>query len=295
MTRLPTPIAVGLALLAFAGNSLLCRAALRDTAIDPASFTTIRLVSGSALLGLLAWMNHDRTPSGSGHGPDSTPTPPAGNWRSALALWIYAASLSWAYIGLATGLGALLLFGAVQVTMIGTAGFRGDRLRGRQWVGLILALVGLTALLSPNTSHAPPLVSSLLMLMSGVAWGVYSLLGRGAVNPIAVTAGNFRRAAMPALALSAVMWSNMSVDRTGAIYATASGALTSGVGYALWYTVLPRLSATTAAVLQLCAPVLATFGGLLMLGEPVGLRLALAGLAVLGGVALVSLPRRRSA
>ncbi len=293
MKRLPTPVAVLLALLAFAGNSLLCRAALRDTAIDPASFTTIRLVSGAALLGLLAWMNHDRALSGSGHGPGSTPTPPAGNWRSALALWIYAASLSWAYIGLATGLGALLLFGAVQVTMIGTAWFRGDRLRGRQWIGLILALVGLTALLSPNTSDAPPLVSSLLMLVSGVAWGIYSLLGRGAVNPVAVTAGNFQRAMVPSLVLSALTLSGATLDRTGVGYALASGALTSGVGYALWYTVLPRLSATTAAVLQLCAPVLATFGGLLMLGEPVGMRLVLSGAAVLGGVALVSLPRWR--
>jgi drug/metabolite transporter (DMT)-like permease len=272
-----------LALMAFAGNSLLCRAALRDTAIDPASFTLLRLVSGALMLALLVGVR----------GPAQLR---AGSWTSAAALFAYAIAFSYAYIGLSAGTGALILFGAVQASMIGWALLRGERFGVVQILGFALAVGGLVGLLLPGLS-APPLGAALLMLVAGMAWGVYSLRGRGAGNPTAITAGNFLRAAPMALAASGFALvlapAAVQVDVPGSLYAIASGALTSGLGYAIWYRVLPQLRASNAATVQLSVPVVTAVAGVLLLNEPLGLRLVLASIAVLGGVAFVVLwPRR---
>lgn len=271
-------VLTSLAMLAFAGNSLLCRIALGQAHIDTASFTSIRILSGAVALWLL---------------PKLRPQPPmpSGNWLSAMALFAYAAAFSFAYVGLSAGTGALLLFGSVQATMI-LAGIRkGERLGGWQGIGLLLALCGLVALLLPGLS-APPLRSAILMVGAGAAWGAYSLLGKGSGDPTAVTSGNFLRAVPFALILSLVMSASTRLDAAGIGYAIASGALTSGVGYAIWYAVLPALRASSAATVQLCVPVIAAGGGVMFLGEPVSLRLLGASVAVLGGIALVVLRPR---
>lgn len=266
-------VLTSLAMIAFASNSLLCRVALVHTDLDAASFTTIRLISGAAVLWLIVRMGRS-THTGSG------------NWLSALALFVYAAGFSFAYVNLPASTGALLLFGAVQATMIGYGIWKGERLRRLQLVGLVFALGGLVGLLSPGLS-APPLLDSLLMLSAGIAWGVYSLRGKGVGDPIKVTAGNFLRAVSMAVALSLLMYERTSMDSAGFWYAVLSGALASGIGYAIWYTVLPALKATTAATVQLGVPVLAALGGIAFLGESVTLRLVLASVTILGGIALV--------
>jgi drug/metabolite transporter (DMT)-like permease len=262
-----------LAMLAFAANSLLCRAALKHTSIDAASFTTFRLMAGAAVLFLMV-----RTTRG---GPTSE-----GNWLSAGALFVYAAGFSFAYVGLPTATGALLLFGTVQTTMIGYALWHGERLHRLQLAGLLLAVGGLVALFLPGLS-APPLWDALLMLGAGIAWGVYSLRGKGTGNPIQVTAGNFLRAAPIAAAVSLLLFNHVSIDAVGVAYAVVSGAIASGLGYAVWYSVLPSLKSTHAATVQLSVPVIAAMGGVVLLGESVTLRLVLASFAILGGIAMV--------
>jgi drug/metabolite transporter (DMT)-like permease len=269
-----------LAMIAFACNSLLCRVALKHTSIDAASFTTIRLISGAVMLWLVARMSRS-APAG------------RGNWLSALALFVYAAGFSFAYVSLPASTGALLLFGAVQVTMTGHGIWAGERFRRVQLAGLVLALGGLVGLLSPGLS-APPLLGSLLMFSAGVAWGVYSLRGKGAGDPTKVTAGNFLRAVPIAAALSILMRDGASLDSAGFWYAVSSGALASGIGYAIWYTVLSALKATTAATVQLAVPVIAALGGIAFLGESVTLRLVLASVAILGGIALVILEKQNA-
>ena len=262
-----------LAMIAFAGNSLLCRVALKHTSIDAASFTTIRLVSGAAMLWLILRMRCGTYVGG-------------GNWLSAFALFAYAAGFSFAYVSLPAATGALLLFGAVQATMIGYGVWAGERLLKLQLIGLALALGGLIGLLLPGLS-APPLHGSILMIGAGVAWGIYSLRGKGTGDPLRVTAGNFLRAVPIALALSLLMLNNTSLDTAGFGYAVSSGALASGIGYAIWYTALPALKATNAATIQLSVPVIAALGGGVVLGEPLSLRLVLTSVAILGGIALV--------
>lgn len=269
-----------LAMIAFAGNSLLCRVALKHTSIDAASFTTIRLISGAVMLWLVVRMRHGTYSGG-------------GNWLSATALFAYAAGFSYAYVSLPAATGALLLFGAVQATMIGYGIWAGERLQRLQLVGLALALAGLVGLMLPGLS-APPLVGSVLMLGAGVAWGVYSLRGKGAGDPIRVTAGNFLRAVPIAVGLSIVSLHGSSLDAAGFWYALASGALTSGIGYAIWYTALPSLKAANAATVQLSVPVIAALGAVMLLGEPLTLRLVLATVAILGGIALVILDKPRA-
>ena len=261
-----------IAMIAFAGNSLLCRIALSATEIDAASFTTIRLASGAITLFLLVWLRNKALVIG-------------GNWLSALALFAYAAGFSFAYISLSAATGALLLFGAVQATMIGYGLFSGERLNMRQMIGIILALSGLIGLLLPGL-EAPPLFGATLMLGAGVAWGIYSLRGRGSGDPTQQTAGNFIRAAAMAVLLSAVLQSSANADIAGICYAVASGAIASGMGYAVWYTALAHLRATSAATVQLSVPVLAAAGGIVFLNEPVTIRLMLASFAILGGVAI---------
>jgi len=254
---------------------LLCRLALKHTAIDAASFTLIRIASGAVMLWLIPRL---RT---GGHRP-----PLQGNWASALALFAYAAAFSFAYITLSAGTGALLLFGAVQATMI-LWGFRkGESLHLRQFAGLTVALAGLVALLLPGLS-APPLGGALLMLGAGVAWGIYSLRGRGTSDAISATTGNFLRAIPFAVGLSVALIPWMRFDPAGTAYAVLSGAIASGVGYVIWYTALPSLKAASAASVQLSVPVLTAAGGILLLGEPLTLRFLLASIAVLGGIALV--------
>lgn len=262
-----------LAMLAFAGNSLLCRLGLKDTGIDAASFTSVRILAGAITLGLLVRMRGGTVRS-------------AGSWLSALALFAYAAAFSFAYLSLPVATGALLLFGAVQATMIGYGLFTGERLRNWQVIGLLCACGGLVGLLFPGFS-APPLYGSILMLGAGVAWGAYSLRGRGAGDPLSVTAGNFLRAVPFALALGIALLPRHSLDPIGLSYAIASGALTSGVGYAIWYTAVRGLSATSAATVQLSVPVITAIGGILFLDETISLRLLVASVAILGGIALV--------
>jgi drug/metabolite transporter (DMT)-like permease len=274
-------ILTALAMLAFAGNSLLCRLALKSATMDAASFTSIRMIAGALTLCLLVRMR-----GGSSAG--------AGNWLSALALFAYAAAFSFAYASLSAATGALLLFGAVQMSMISWGLFRGERMRGLQWLGLALAVAGLVGLMLPGLS-APPLLGSLLMISAGCAWGVYSLRGKGAGDATRVTAGNFLRTVPMALAmslLSVMLLGDARADATGLIYALASGALASGVGYAIWYTALPALKATHAATVQLSVPVIAALGGVVFLGEALTLRAVLASVAILGGIALVILEKR---
>jgi drug/metabolite transporter (DMT)-like permease len=278
ISRAQTACYVVMAMLAFAGNSLLCRLALRDTAIDPASFTAVRLVSGAvALWSIVRLRERIRA---DGHAKRS------GDWRSAFALFVYAAGFSFAYESLTAATGALLLFGAVQATMIAWNIAHGERMRPAQWFGLLIAFAGLIALLLPGLA-APPVSAAALMLAAGVAWGAYSLRGKTAVDPTAVTAGNFLRAVPFAIALSAVMMAQLSIDAAGTAYALASGVLTSGIGYAIWYAALPSLRAATAATIQLSVPALAAFGGVVLLGEALSVRLILATVAILGGIALV--------
>lgn len=279
-----------LAMLAFAGNSLLCRVALKDTSIDAASFTSIRLVSGAITLWLIVKMRR-RSQADVGQG----------NWISALALFVYAIAFSFAYVQLSAATGALLLFGAVQATMIGRGLWVGDKLGALQWAGFLLAVAGLAGLLLPGLS-APPMTSAAWMISAGVAWGVYSLRGKGAGDPTHVTAGNFIRAAPMAVLLSLVIFAGSrlggrigepALDTNGLLYAVASGAITSGIGYAIWYTALPALKATQAATVQLSVPVIAAFGGIVWLGESLSWRLVLASAAILGGIALVILEKRK--
>ena len=280
MSRTRTLVFTSLAMTAFAGNSLLCRAALMHTSIDAASFTTIRLISGAVVLWLVVRMRHG-TPAG------------AGNWLSAIALFVYAAGFSFGYISLSTATGALLLFGAVQATMIGYGIWSGERLLKLQLVGLLLAFGGLVGLLLPGLS-APPLYGSILMLGAGVAWGIYSLRGKGAGDPTRVTTGNFLRAVPITVVMSMLMLTGLSLDTAGFWYAVSSGALASGLGYAIWYTTLPALRATNAATVQLSVPVIAALGGIIILGEPITTRLVLASVAILGGVALVLLEKQHA-
>ena len=260
-------------MVAFAGNSVLCRMALKHTTIDAATFTSIRLVSGAVVLWLVVRLARAGRTG-------------VGNWWSALALFVYAAGFSLAYVSLSAATGALLLFGSVQATMIGRGIAQGERLARLQWLGLVLALAGLVGLMLPGLA-APPLLGAALMVLAGAAWGVYSLRGRGAGDPTLVTAGNFWRAAVMALVLSVVMQANMSWDAEGVAYAVASGAVTSGLGYALWYSVLPSLKATQAATIQLSVPVIAALGGVALLGEVMTEQFVLASVATLGGIALV--------
>lgn len=277
------------ALCCFAGNSLLARAALRAGEIDAASYTLVRLAAGAVVLLALVQLRRARLAS-------SAPAPaparsPAGSWPSAAALFLYAGPFSFAYLELPTGTGALLLFGAVQLTMIGAGLVTGERPRALEWVGLLAALGGLGWLVLPGVAAPEPL-SAALMLAAGSAWGWYSLRGRGAVDPLATTAHNFARAVPVATLCALPFLSQVRASPLGAGLAVASGALASGVGYSLWYAALPSLSRLRAALVQLAVPLIAAAGGVLLLGEALTPRLAIAALAILGGIALAVLGRR---
>ncbi|ESJ07527.1 membrane protein [Cupriavidus sp. HPC(L)] len=277
-----------LSMLAFAGNSLLCRLALRDTTIDAASFTTVRLLSGAIMLWVLVQLR-----GGASRAPEATLTTEAssGNWHSALALFAYAILFSYAYAQLSAATGALLLFGAVQVTMIGRGLWLGERPHLVQTAGYLIAVAGLIGMLLPGLS-APPLLGALLMIASGAAWGIYSIRAKGARDPVRANAGNFLRASVCCLPiyLAALPWA--SHDAEGMLYAVLSGAIASALGYAIWYVALRGLTVTTAGLVQLSVPVIAAAGGVLLLGEAVTWRLVVASVAVLGGVGLAIAYRR---
>jgi drug/metabolite transporter (DMT)-like permease len=265
---------------AFAANSILCRLALRGGHIDPASFTSLRLVSGALMLWLLV-----RSRGAGGQR--------AGDGFSASALFVYAAAFSFAYVSLPVGVGALLLFGAVQACMLTAGLWRGERPSPAQVLGILLSLGGLVFLVWPGLTAPAPLGAA-LMFLAGIAWGVYSLRGRGAGDPARATAGNFLLAAPLALLLNLPLYPQFHVELAGVLYALASGALASGLGYVVWYAALKALTATRAAVVQLSVPLLAAFGGLLFLGEAFTPRLVIASLAILGGIALAVTARQRS-
>lgn len=277
-----------LTLICFAANSLLCRLALGGGAIDAASFTSVRIVSGALMLLPISALAARRS---------STPAPPAQpadrgrslrEWRLPLALFAYAIAFSFAYASLTTGTGALILFGAVQTTMLTSALVAGERPRSLEWSGLVLAFVGLVVLTAPGLA-GPPLGGSLSMAASGIAWGFYSLWGRGVDNPLQTTTGNFVRVTPLSLLVSLVTAGRTHVTTSGVLLAATSGALASGVGYVLWYSALAGLSATRAATVQFAAPVLAAAGGVLLLSEPVSFRLVVAAVLILGGIGLAHL------
>ncbi|HBH61984.1 MAG TPA: EamA family transporter [Nitrospiraceae bacterium] len=262
-------------LIAFAANSLLCRMALGGNLIDPVSFTAIRLVSGAVALATLSHMLSK----------SNAPLNTGGSWGSGFALFAYATAFSLAYKSLSTGMGALILFGAVQVTMIGAALKSGENLRPAQWAGSAAAVGGLIYLVLPGLS-APDPIGALLMCCAGIAWGVYSIRGRGVSAPVPITAGNFLRSAPMALIASGAALSSVHLERSGILLALISGIVTSGLGYVLWYRALRSLTTTQASVVQLLVPVLAAFGGITFLSEHVSVRLIAASTLILGGVAM---------
>ena len=267
-----------LTMVAFAANSLLCRMALGGPLVDPVSFTTIRLLGGAVALVALS-----RLVVGS-----EVSQTTKGSWGSGFALFAYAGAFSLAYVSLSAGMGALILFGAVQVTMLGAALTSGERLTLAQWAGSFVAIGGLVYLVLPGIS-APDPVGALLMCASGIAWGVYSIRGKGVSAPVAMTAGNFLRSAPFAVAASAIALSRVHLEPTGILLALTSGSVTSGMGYVLWYKVLRSLTTSQASIVQLSVPVLAAFGGVAFLSEQVSTRLVAASALILGGVALAVL------
>lgn len=274
-------VLTSIAMMAFAANSILCRLALKNTSIDPATFTSTRLASGALALWVLLTFRQERQTLHY-------------NWPSALALFGYAAAFSFAYVSLSAGTGALLLFGSVQATMIVTGLLRGERLSFAAGLGLALALGGLMALVAPGV-EAPPTMGSLLMIMAGSAWGLYSLRGRHSADPVLATTSNFLLAVPMALVINGIYipWANF--DPQGLLWAMLSGTLASGMGYILWYAVLPKLTSTRAAVVQLSVPVLAALGGIAFLGERLTLRLVVSAAVTLSGIALVIISKSSSA
>lgn len=269
----------GLALVAFAANSVLARMALAAKAIDAGGYTILRLVSGAVVLAVMVAIRQR------GGGVKSK-----GSWSGGLALFIYAICFSYAYISLETATGALILFGAVQITMILMTVVSGHRPGPGEWSGLVLAFAGFVYLVAPGVA-TPSAGGFVLMTLSGVSWGIYTLLGRGSVNPLADTAFNFLRT-LPLVALVLVAaFGSIELSLKGALLAIMSGGIASGIGYALWYTALGGLTATQAAVLQLLVPVIAAFGGIVFVSEPISMRLVLASVAILTGILMVVLAR----
>lgn len=271
-----------MAMLAFAGNSLLCRIALKQTSIDPASFTTIRLLSGAAVLILIAGIIKPTSKSKSNS---------EGDWKSAFALFTYMVTFSFAFVSTTASVGSLILFGAVQTTMIVYTISKGQRLSNIQLLGLAFAYIGLVMLFLPDLAKEnvtdANIVGAVLMMLSGIAWGAYSLMGQTALSPVMITRNNFMRATLFALMVSVVMFQQINLDLDGVYLAITSGAVTSGVGYVIWYYALNDLTISTAAVIQLSVPVIAAIGGFLMLDESITLVFLLSSAMIIGGTALV--------
>lgn len=270
------------ALLAFAGNSILCRYALKDEIIDASSFTAIRLASGTFFLIVLLLFK-----------AKGQFDYKAGSWSSSLFLFIYSVAFSFAYINLDTGTGALILFAFVQVTMIVTNLLKGNKLLIIEWAGLFVAFSGLSFLLLPSAT-APSLFGFIVMAISGIAWGFYSLAGKGSLNPILQTANNFLRTIPFVILLVLFCLDSAKVSNEGILLAIVSGAITSGLGYAVWYAALNGLTITQAAILQLTVPIIAAFGGVLFSNEVISRQLIISSSLVLGGVLIVTLANKKS-
>lgn len=266
-----------LAMIAFASNSLLNRLALGQKSIDPTSYTTIRLTSGAVMLFFIASRPSRQKKNGQATW--------RGSWISAALLFLYAIAFSFAYLNLSAGTGALILFGSVQLTMLLVALQRGERPQLMEWIGLSLALGGLVYLVFPGLA-APSLSGSLLMLIAGMAWGFYSIRGRGSQNPLGDTAGNFIYAVPMVLLIRLFPFWDIHLSTNGMILAALSGALASGLGYVIWYAALRGLTTTRAAIVQLSVPVIAAWSGVLLLAETISTRLLLAGMLILGGIGL---------
>jgi len=269
------------ALIAFAANSVLGRMALKDDAIDASSFTAIRLVSGAVMLFVLYILFNIKSKK-----QDDTPLKKGGSWKAALMLFTYAITFSLAYVSLDTGTGALVLFGAVQLTMIIASIISGNKLHKTEWIGIIVSFSGLAYLIYP-TITTPSVFGFVLMGVSGIAWGIYTLTGRGSVNPLRDTTINFSYTIPFVVILALVMFPHIQISTEGIILAILSGALASALGYTLWYIALAGLSATEAAVVQLSVPVIASIGGVIFLSESVTTRLIIACALVLGGILTV--------
>ena len=270
-----------LSLIAFAGNSVFCRLALAGPIIDPASYTAVRLITGAVTLWIIAAFRRKESFGKSG-----------GSWISASMLFLYAVTFSFAYISLSAGTGALILFAAVQITMIAVGLYAGERPELLEWLGLFIAISGLIYLVSPGIT-APSILGSLLMAIAGIAWGVYSLRGRGASDPVGATTDNFLRTVPLAVGVVLLWLPTLTITPMGFLWAALSGSITSGVGYVLWYAALPRLTATRAATVQLAVPVLTALAGLVVLSEAISLRLVISAVAILGGVGL-AVSRRKA-
>jgi drug/metabolite transporter (DMT)-like permease len=255
----------------------LCRVALGQHAIDPGSFTAIRIASGALVLSLLASLGRGR--------PARPSSPSRAGWRSGFLLFAYAIAFSFAYLTLTAATGALILFAAVQATVIAGAIFSGERPRRVEWSGIAVAIAGLVYLTLPGLS-APPLAGSILMMGAGIAWGFYTLRGRGSLAPLRDTALNFRTALPPALAMVVVFHRGVHLTAPGAGYALASGTIASGIGYVIWYAALRGLTATRAAMVQLTVPVIAALGAATFLSEKISLRLIISACLILGGIGL---------
>ncbi len=260
-------------MIAFASNSILCRLALAHGVIDPISFASVRILSGAAALWIVSAALRRKSR-------------PHGSWLSASMLALYAFGFSVAYVTLSAGTGALIIMSSVQMTMIVGGLLQGERLVRMQWAGLLLALAGTVYLVSPGLT-SPPLLGSLSMALAGFAWGIYSLRGGGSVDPVTATTDNFIRAVPVALVLSLVELGSMHLSLKGVLLAICSGALTSGLGYVIWYAALKRLTVTRAAVAQLTVPVIVAISGIVLLSEAISARLVVASVAVLGGVGMV--------
>jgi drug/metabolite transporter (DMT)-like permease len=273
-----TAAAAAAALLGFAANSLLTRAALGAGLIDPASYTVVRLASGALTLAILLRL------SGAQRMPSRKALAPS------LALFAYAAAFSYAYVRIGAGVGALILFGCVQLTMIGWGLLRGERPQPLEWIGLAIASAGLVVLQAPGVT-APDPIGAGLMAMAGVSWAVYTLIGRGVDDPLGATARNFTMSVPCAVLLGVGALGSLSATVAGAGYAIASGALASGVGYALWYRALPSMTALQAAIAQLVVPVIAAAGAVILLGEALSIRVIAAGTMILVGIGLTRIQR----
>jgi drug/metabolite transporter (DMT)-like permease len=267
---------LAIALCAFAANSVLCRLALASGEIGPATFTAVRLASGALALAALSGLSAARA---------------AASWRGAAALFAYAAAFSFAYVSLDAGTGALVLFGAVQATMFAGALAGGERPGLLRWVGGASAMAGLAVLAAPGAG-APDAGAAALMAAAGVAWGLYSLLGRKGGPPLPATAGAFLLAAPAGAALWLIAGADEPASVPGLLLAVLSGALASGAGYAVWYAVLPRLEASLAGVAQLTVPLIALAGGAVVLGEAAPTRFLPAAALILGGVGAATLLSR---
>lgn len=265
-----------LAMIAFAANSVLGRLGLVDTDIGAGSFALIRLISGALTLVVFCLLQSKRL---------------AGSLFGGLSLLIYAVCFSYAYLALPAGMGAIILFAMVQITMLSWGIAKGERLSPRQWAGFVVAVLALVWLVSPSL-EAPPLWAAGMMALAGLGWAAYSLIGRGVTDPSAATAGNFVWAsglAIPLLAIVMTVSPEPWPPLDGVVLAIASGAITSGLGYVIWYQVLKHLSATRAGIAQLSVPAIAAIGGVVFLAEPITLRFALATSAILAGVGLAVL------